>query len=307
MKVMKNKLQAVLSLAVLVWVLAVSAMAQNPPAAPQTTNPPTNGLEPRTPAEAQALVRTAIQNQLAEDEKGGGPAFRYTLRSIGKRGIVTKELIQTKDGIAARLVSINDRPLTPEERQADDEKLNQLQHDSKTLQQKLKEQREDDKRTRQMVGALPEAFLFEPDGMAAGPHEQLVRVKFKPNPNFDPPSRELQVFQGMEGTMLIDPRAKRLAEIDGKLFRDVNFGWGILGHLDKGGQFIVRQSDVTGDGHWEVTSMKLKFDGKAVIFKPIHIRDDDEASNFHVVPNDLTFAQGIELLKKQDTAVAEKK
>lgn len=157
-----------------------------------------------------------------------------------------------------------------------------------------------------MVRALPDAFIYEPDGMVAGPRGQLVRLKFHPNPDYEPPSRELQVFQGMEGHMVIDPRAHRLVEINAKLFRDVNFGWGILGHLDKGGEFLVQQSDVTGNDNWEITQMHLKFDGKAIIFKSIHIREDDNASQFRVVPKDLTFAQGVELLRKQETAVAEK-
>jgi len=302
-------------LGAVVSVLSVGALCQNAPAPTQAPaaaqpQPAPNAsaeAEPRTPAAAQALVRTAIQKQLEEDEKGGGPAFRYILKENGKHGRLTKEMIQTKDGIIARLIAINDRPLTPEERKADDERLEHLLNDPKARQQKFESQREDDKRTRQMVGALPDAFLFEPDGMVDGPDGPLVRVKFKPNPKYDPPNRELQVFQGMAGTMLIDPHDQRLAEINGKLFRDVNFGWGILGHLDKGGEFLVRQSDVTGNGHWEVTSMKLRFDGKALIFKSIHIRDDDEATNFHVVPNNLSFAQGVELLKKQGTALAQKK
>ncbi len=302
---MIRRIQATVVLAALVSA-GLAAMGQNPPSAAAPANG-NSAIGPRTPAEAQTLVRTTIQHQLDEDAKPGGPAFRYTLRENGKRGILTKEMVQTKDGIVARLVAINDRPLSEVERQADDQKLNLLLHDPQTREKKLKEQREDDKRTRKMVGALPDAFVFEPDGLVEGPRGPLVRVRFKPNPKFDPPSRELQVFQGMEGTMLIDPRAKRLAEINGKLFRDVNFGWGILGHLDKGGEFLVQQSDVTGSGNWEVTRMKLNFDGKAVIFKPIHIRDDDRATNFRVVPNDLTFAQGIELLRRQESAVAEKK
>ncbi|HVP43030.1 MAG TPA: hypothetical protein VMS96_06335 [Terriglobales bacterium] len=302
---MRKQVQAALVLAVVVSA-SFAVMGQNPPTGATKPSNGNSGIVPHSATEAQALVRTAIQNQLDEDEKPGGPAFRYTLREHGKRGILTKEMIQTKEGVVARLVAIDDRPLTAEERQADDEKLDNLLRDAQTRAKKLKEQKEDEKRTRKMVGALPDAFQFEPDGTVEGPRGPLVRVKFKPNPNFDPPSRELQVFQGMAGTMLIDPRAKRLAEIDGKLFRSVNFGWGILGHLDKDGQFMVQQSDVTGNGNWEITHMKLNFDGKVLIFKSIHIRDDDQASNFRIVPNDLTLAQGIELLRKQKSAVAEK-
>ncbi len=47
----------------------------------------------------------------------------------------------------------------------------------------------------------------------------------------------------MAGVMLINNRNKRLAELSGKLISEVKFGGGILGHLDKGGTFEVKQGD----------------------------------------------------------------
>jgi len=302
-----------LGFALLATAMCVTALAQDQSAKPATgaaNNRPRTTLaseKPLTPPEAQALVRNAIDRQMEADEKGGGPSFRYILKENGKRGILTKEMIETKDGIIARLIAINDRPVTAEERKADDDRLNKLMRDSQARQQKAKQQQEDDKRTRKMVRALPDAFVYEFEGREEGPRGPVVRLRFKPNPDYDPPSRELQVYQGMAGHMLIDPRAGRLVEIDAKLFRDVNFGWGILGHLEKGGEFMVHQSDVTGNDDWQITAMRLRFDGKVLIFKPIHIRDDDTATNFRVVPNDLNFAQGLELLKKQDAAIAGQK
>src|SRR5436305_378613 len=83
----------------------------------------------------------------------------------------------------------------------------------------------------------------------------------EPNPNCDTPNQETKVYRGMEGEMLIDLSDMRLAKIEAKLFRDVAFGWGILGHLDQGGQFVVEQKPVTG-GHWEPSHMVLNFTGK---------------------------------------------
>ena len=34
----------------------------------------------------------------------------------------------------------------------------------------------------------------------------------------------------------------------------MGFGWGFLGHLDRGGHFLVEQGEVV-NGHWEVTRM----------------------------------------------------
>jgi hypothetical protein len=89
----------------------------------------------------------------------------------------------------------------------------------------------------------------------------------------------------------------RIAEIDGILEKDVGFGWGILGHLDQGGHFLVQQALVVGHT-WDVTRMQLAFTGKILLFKKLNINSTEIFSDFHPVPADLTFAQGIELLKR---------
>ena len=77
--------------------------------------------------------------------------------------------------------------------------------------------------------------------------DTLVRMKFRPNPRYEPPSRVEQVLPGMEGTILVDAGKYRIAKIDGTLAREVSFGWGILGHLDRGGRFVVEQGEVDKD------------------------------------------------------------
>jgi hypothetical protein len=41
----------------------------------------------------------------------------------------------------------------------------------------------------------------------------------------------------------------------------VKFGLGLLGHLDKGGHFEVRQAEVV-PGHWDMTTMSVEMTGK---------------------------------------------
>jgi len=157
-----------------------------------------------------------------------------------------------------------------------------------------------------MVRALPDAFLYQYDGFEPGKNgQQVIRLKFKPNPDYDPPNRELQVYQGMEGTMLVDPSDERLAKIQARLFKGVNFGWGILGHLDPDGQFEVAQSRVGGD-RWEVTEMRLRFTGRILLFKSLNINEHETAFDYRRAPENLSFIQGVEFLKKQPEFLAEK-
>jgi hypothetical protein len=272
---------------------AAVAAQQAPPAATQQVP-------------AQELVRRAIANE----EKASQQHVRllYRLRTEKpKAGAITKELVETNEGVVARLIAVNDKPLSAEQRQTDDERLQKLASDPQTRTAKRKQQKEDEERTTRMVKALPDAFLYEYDGFEPGKNgQELVRLKFKPNPKYEAPNRELQVYYGMEGSMLVDPAEERLVKIQARLFKGVNFGWGILGHLDPGGQFEVEQSRVGGD-RWEVTDMRLRFTGKIMLIKNLNISEHQTAFDYRHAPENLTFTQGVEFLKKQPEYLAEQK
>ena len=113
--------------------------------------------------------------------------------------------------------------------------------------------------------------------------DPLVKLKFRPNPRYQPPSRVEQVLTAMQGFVLVDVARYRLASIDGTLFRDVNFGWGILGHLDRGGHFLVQQQEI-GDNRWEISHMALDFTGKILLVKNLAIGSTEVFSDFKKVP-----------------------
>jgi hypothetical protein len=113
-----------------------------------------------------------------------------------------------------------------------------------------------------------------------------------------------QVLTGMQGELLIDAQCHRIARIDGTLFKEVGFGWDILGHLDKGGHFMVQQAEVA-DGTWDVTRMVLNFTGKILLLKSLNIKTDEVFRDFWRVPESMTIAQGVELLESQEVRSAQ--
>ena len=259
---------------------------------------------PESPTE---LVRKTVENENQSNRAGIRSMFRdYQETPSGSR---TKLVVETREGTAGMLIAVNGKPLDAQQRQAELERLDGLVNDPQELKKKQRAEHDDAERTTRIVKALPEAFLFEFDGMEPGKAgmgkagSELVRLKFRPNPEYDPPTHTEQVLTGMQGYVLIDAKEHRIAEIDGTLFRDVGFGWGILGHLDKGGHFLVVQGDVADDD-WEVTRMKLNFTGRVLWFKKISINSTEILSDFRVAP-DLSFAQGVDLLKKEAQESAE--
>jgi hypothetical protein len=254
------------------------------------------------------LVRRAARNEIKASNDTVSCMFRD--RKEMPHGSQTKLMVETRDAMAAILVAINDHPLSPEQREAEYARIQGLINDPDELRRKHRREKEDSERITRIVKALPDAFLYEYDGTEPGKTgvgkqgDELVRLKFRPTPRYDPPSRVEQVLTGMQGYILIDSNKDRIAKINGTLAKDVGFGWGILGHLDRGGHFLVEQGEVW-NGYWEITRMDLAVTGKVLFFKSINFKSNDIYSDFRPVPSNLTFAQGVELLKRQEATLAE--
>jgi hypothetical protein len=247
------------------------------------------------------LVRRAVENEAKNNNQG--PKYMCRQRKETPAGSQTKLMVETRDAMVGMVVANNDHPLDQEQRRAEYGRIERFVNEPAELDRKRKQEKESAERVNLILQALPDAFLYEYDGTETGrpggkPGDQLLRLKFRPNPTYNPPSHVEQVLVGMQGVVLIDAQKQHIARIDGTLFKDVAFGWGILGHLDRGGHFQVDQTDVS-DHNWAIARMDLAFTGKILLFKSINIRSSEIYSDFHPVPPDLTFAQGLQLLKQQ--------
>ncbi len=211
-----------------------------------------------------------------------------------------KRLSPTKDGDVARLIAKDDRPLTPDENKAELDRLNNLLQHPEIQEHRHKREQEDSGRADEMIRLLPDAFIYTYIDMTAGPNGPAYRLSFKPNPNFHPPDREAEVYHGMEGELWIDQGQERIVKLDAHLIDDVNFGWGILGKLYKGGSLTIEQKDV-GHRHWEATLMKLNLTGIALMLKALSFQTTETQTDFQPVPVNMSYQDAIHLLTSDNT------
>jgi hypothetical protein len=223
------------------------------------------------------------------------------LHKVDPRGSSTvKEIFETKDGDVARLIAKDGKPLPPEDEQAEIDRLNHLLQHPEVQEHRHKKEQEDSARGDEMVRMLPDAFLFTYEGMVEGPSGPCYRLQFRPNPAFTPPDREGEVYHGMVGELWVDRTQLRLAKIDAHLISDVNFGWGVLGRLYKGGSILVQNADV-GLHHWETIHMKLQLQGKLLMMKSVDYSTTEDSSDFKIQPQELGYQDAIRLLQKAPT------
>ena len=249
------------------------------------------------------LVRRAAKNEIRATDVQNYYMFRDTTQY--RDHSITKEIVRTPQGGLSLPLLLNGKPLTPEQRQKEDAKLQKFANDPDARRKRREANKADDQRAETMLTSLPDAFTYTYVGTDRGPHgEELVHLKFTANPSFNPPNHETAVYQGMQGDMMIDKTAMRIAKIDGTLFKDVDFGWGILGKLYKGGKFRIVQRDV-GGGHWEEVEETLQFYGKILMVKSLTIWSTETMTDFQPIPSNLTTAQALDLLHKSADVVAE--
>src|SRR5580704_17524160 len=269
--------------------MSVAALLLAVGAATGQTTPPAGdpSIDP------QKIVSDASWNELHAHSPGR--SFSYRQHKTDPKGSTVKKIVETKDG----------EPPPPEEEQAQIVRLNNLLAHPEVQEHRHKKEQEDSARGDEMVRMLPDAFLFTSEGMVEGPNGPCYRLSFKPNPAFTPPDREGEVYHGMVGELWVDQAQLRLAKIDAHLISDVNFGWGVLGRLYKGGSILVQNSDV-GLNHWETIHMKLQLQGKLLMMKSVDYSTTEDFSDFKVQPQELGYQDAIRLLQKSPAQVASK-
>jgi hypothetical protein len=236
------------------------------------------------------VVQNEIDSQLHDDSLW---CFREQKEEDGKPQ-KTMEVCGTKYGNLERIVAVDGRELSPAELTAEDQRIAKLVSHPTQLRAKQKKENEDAEQTRALLRVIPDAFHFR----YVSSEGDLVKLSFWPNPAFHPATRGATVFHHLQGTLILDRKEKRIAEILGLLTSEVRFVGGLLGHLDRGGTFVVKAGQVTPD-HWDVVLMNLELNGRALFFKTIAVHQKEAYADYTRVPDRASLEQVAELLKKE--------
>lgn len=249
-------------------------------------NAPSSGVP------AGELVRRVVTNELRVAEHDPS-RWRYDITKLENGQNQTKRVVEMRDGSLERLIATNGKSLSVEQQQKETERINSLvSHPSE--QEKLnRQQRKDAAQYATLIKMIPDAFIFN----YAGQQGDLVHLTFVPNPAFRSSSWQARVLHAMAGDLWIDAKDQRLAAVNGRLVEDVKFGGGWLGHLASGGHFNMQRNDI-GSGHWEITTLNVDMNGKALLLKSIGIQRHESKSNFKRVADNLAAQDAAEELNR---------
>ena len=240
------------------------------------------------------LVKAVIANELKPSD-GSDIRWKYRLDKETDGKLETKQVVETQSGSIDRLLSVAGKPLSDAQTRDEAGRILRLVHDPDERRKAAQSRQKDLDQCNAFMKMIPDAFIFE----YAGQSGTLTKVTFNPNPNFRPPNREGKVLQQMAGEIWVDAKQLRLASIRGQLMDEVKFARGLLGHLEKGGQFWVKRVEIAA-GDWELTDMKVDMHGKALLFKNICVQQKELHSDFERVPDSLSLVDAANLLLHQN-------
>lgn len=237
------------------------------------------------------MVWTAVKTEL-KAAKNDHSVFIYHDHDVqpgkNKYTIVVQT---TSHGAINRVTRVNGKAIPLSKQRAKVENF----ANSPSLQQKQRQNNEHDaKQTEQLLKMIPSAFIWKVKSQT--PTE--ITLAYSPNPNFNPPNMQDRVFAAMAGTMVLNRQQHRIVLFSGKLIHSVNFFWGLLGKIYKGGTFSVRREQL--EPHvWEIVEMHTHINGHILFFKTISANEDDVDTDWRKAPPNLTLKQAAKLAMQQ--------
>ena len=93
----------------------------------------------------------------------------------------------------------------------------------------------------------------------------------------------------------MEPVHERIVQVQGKLVKDVSFGWGIVGRLNKGGIYEISQTQLS-PGIWRITALNVDVKGRMFFLNSFRFMRRESNSHFRAVSASLTYPAAVQTL-----------
>ncbi len=262
---------------------------------------------PQARSQAAALPPTSASHWAADAAHNeikiinyGHFYLRYREHTRDSKGDHVRDMVESREGPVARLILKDGRPLTPEEDQAEHDRLQAMLDSPAAFAKHVKNDASGKKMASDLIKLMPEAMEFsyapgQPQRAErqAGPDDPPeIVLDYKPNPEWTPPNTTSEALTGLEGRVWIDPQARILTRMEGTVFRGVNFGL-FLAHIYPGGKLTFEQTKVSNQR--AIFTHFTEHLNIRVLVKALKEDSEIEASQFTPVP-EMSYQDAVKLL-----------
>jgi len=217
---------------------------------------------------------------------------------VDEKGDQVRDIIETRDGNVARLISRNGKPLTDEQDKAERQRLNDMLASPSAYARHVKNDSSSKKLADQLMRLMPDAMIYtyspgQPQTGKNGGNLEVV-LDYAPNPKFSPPTTAAEGLTGLRGRAWIDAKTSQLVRMEGSIFQGINFGWGMLAHIYPGGEVVLELTNA-GNDRWIFTHFAEHITARALMLKTVKINTTIDASDFQTL-SPMSYQEGIHIL-----------
>ena len=251
--------------------------------APVTLQPDASGTVP--PEQIRALLLRAQDKDLQNDKQQRDYTYieRQEEHKLDARGNVAKTEIRTSEVLeiygeqVEKLISKDDKPLSPREAEKEDEKIqkiidkrkNESEGDRRKRLEKEEKAREED---RKFVLEVADAFNFRLVGSELVEGRDTWVLDAEPRPGFEPKRREAKMLTKFHGRVWIDKAEAQWVKLDITAIDTITFGL-FLARIHKGTRVVVDMTKVNEEV-WLPKYVEFRLDARVALLK--NYREDIE-------------------------------
>ena len=247
-------------------------------------------LQAQSPAEsAHDLVKDVVYNELQERRHTSLWQYRVDKRVASQTTL--EQEVETVSGSVNHVLARQGKTLDQAAQKKETERLNNLLRNPAEQARMKQDHQAEEQRLERLIAAMPDAFVYTYNGTADG----NLRLSFQPNPAYSPATYEARVYHALAGEIWVQPQLKRLVRIDAHIVNQIDFGYGLLGKIEKGGTFQIGRELVNGT-RWKTSLLDIHISGRMIFFKAISKDERELRSSFRPVPSNTTVQNAVTLL-----------
>src|SRR6202047_396294 len=191
-------------------------------------------LAPALPSQtAKELIGDACHNELQQREKR--TLWSYVAERRSNSHVFREQVIETVDAPVRHLLAVDGYPPTSVQMKEENDRHQELLNNASRRHAIQKQRDDDDRKMEELLRIIPEAFVFEDQGKEG----ESEKIAFHPNPRFKPKTYEQRILHALEGIVFVDLDDKRIVRLSGSLRARVEFGYGLIGHVEQAGTMDI--------------------------------------------------------------------
>ncbi len=291
--------------------MPTQAQGASRPVSPAVQQESAKNEGPEQPGDPREIVRRSVEVDHHNFER----AQKYTctqrevLKHLDKHGSVKSTEIKTWDinfyygEEYARLVQLDDKPLSAKEQQKEDEKLEKFlakrkKEDEQEREKRRAKQEKERQEGRAFVRDVVNAYDFRLAGSEQVSGEDTWVIEATPRPDFKPTQPHADILKKLKGRIWIEKKDYNWVKVEAEAVDTISFGL-FLFRIHPGSHFVLETTHVNNE-LWALKRLYINGGARVALLKNEFAEQEDVFSNYKKFSTSITILPGVKEVPSEE-------